>query len=91
MHIERHADPSGEAAVAADLITAWKTLRGGCASSRLISEFSDCASDLIYLCEGKSVDEAQARPLHNSYMADSRGQALGQMGASRKNTTLDSW
>ena len=25
----------GEAALAADLITAWKTLRGGCASSRL--------------------------------------------------------
>ena len=26
---------AGEAALAADLITAWKTLRGGCASSRL--------------------------------------------------------
>ena len=32
----RVREASGEAALAADLITAWKPVRGGCASSRLI-------------------------------------------------------
>ena len=35
----------GEAALAADLITAWETLRGGCASSSLDHGFHICLGE----------------------------------------------